>query len=102
MEEDFDVKLRAYDSDFCLLFNTAAVVSLKIVKSWEYNVNKPRIQEFTSTTRMSVHILPIIFHLVLQIVHILLRIIFSRFYYIEERMFVCVLYKLPFPKFLAH
>ena len=75
MEEDFDVKLRVYDSDFCLLFNTAAVVSLKVVKSWENNVNKPRIQEFTSSTSMYVHILPI-FHLLLQILHILLRIFF--------------------------
>ena len=72
MEEDFDVKLGAYDSDFCLLFNTAAVVSLKVVKSWENNVNKPRIQEFTSIKSMCEHILPIIFHLLLNIVHILL------------------------------
>ena len=83
------------------MFITAAVVSLKGVKSWENNVNKPRIQEFTSSTSMYVHILPI-FHLLLQIVHILLQIIFSRFYNIEERMFVSVLYKLPFPHLLTN
>jgi len=41
------------------------VKPLEVVKSWEKNVEKPKMQECTSSTSMCVYILPTIFHLLL-------------------------------------